>query len=175
MNEDRGTPVVHPRGPVVVGVQPRQSPETVSVAVSLASKLELKLVCGFVLSGLELSEWNAKTGINYNTLHADEREALGETEVDDLRTRLELAMDGTGVEWSLRVVFGDPAKALEELAVGLGASVLVIGAHTRKSRGFRLGGLQHSTVGHLLASRRVPVLVVPPARTAPRDITAMDP
>ena len=175
MREDRGTAVFHPRGPVVVGVQPRQSPETVSVAVSLASKLDLKLVCGFVLSGLELSEWNTKSGINYNTLHADEREELGGADVEDLQARLTRAIDGTGVEWALRVVFGDPAKALEELAIGLGASVLVVGAHTRKSRGILHGGLQHSTVGHLLASRRVPVLVVPPAQTVHRDMTVMDP
>ena len=175
MGSDRGNTGSPRRGPVVLGVRPRQSPEAQETALSLALGLGVDLVCGFVLSGAGLSEWNARAGIDYAALHADEREELGGSEVDDLRGRLELAFGDTGARWSLRVLIGDPAHALGDLSIELGATVLVVGAHSRTPRGFRLGGLQHSTVGHLLAARRVPVLVVPPARTTPRDTTVMDP
>ncbi|MGL3806184.1 universal stress protein [Paeniglutamicibacter sp. R2-26] len=175
MGDDRGNAGSPRRGPVVLGVRPRQSPEAQDTALSLAAGLGLELVCGFVLSGAGLSEWNTAAGIDYSALHADEREELGDAEVEDLRIRLELALGGTGVRWSLRILIGDPARALGGLAADLGACVLVVGAHSRKPRGFHRGGLQHSTVGHLLAARRIPVLVVPPARATPRFTTLMDP
>ena len=148
---------------VLVGVINHQHPEVLDTAARLATTLGLDLVCAYTVTGLDTSEWREHGGLNFETLEPDAREELGVEQVLQLQNALGAALDEIPVAWSLRILVGDPVAALEEFAIALHSPFLVIGSPKRRRFGFTVAGLQRSTVARLLAHRRVPVLVIPPA------------
>lgn len=165
MGEQRGD------GPVIAGVHPAQDAEVVAEAARLADALGRPLVCAYVTEDSYLVEWDRPEAREDASLHPDD---VGP---DDERVGLDLAARVTAVlgeetpvdGWTLRLLGGDPAKALARLADEVDARLLVVGTH---QRGFahaleeRLGG---SVALKLARDQRRAVVVVPVTRSRRED------
>lgn len=162
MTELRGTENIHRPHPVLVGIFPHPHPEVLATAARMAVALELDLVCAYAVSGLEPSEWTATDSIDFETLDRDEQQEIGAVAVNQLRHELATALVDSPVRWSLRLLVGDPAAALEAYAVELDASMVVLGSPRPRRLGFTSTRLRTSTLAKVLSRRSVPVLVVPP-------------
>lgn len=83
-----------------------------------------------------------------------------------VETRLQQVLPGEIPRWTLRVVTGDPASALAQVADDLEAALIVVGASghgvTDRVRDLVTG----SVADHLIRNQRRPVLVVPRNATA---------
>ncbi|MBV1778177.1 universal stress protein [Paeniglutamicibacter sp. ABSL32-1] len=162
MREPEESRTLRSAAPVLVGVFPGQHPEVLETAARLASLLRQDLVCAYALTGLDLTEWNVKTRIDFDSLHRDEREELGSVAIEGLRLRLGEVLAAYPVPWKLRILVGEPARALGEYGVELGTSFLVVGSPRRKRFPFAAPRLRASTLIRVLSRRQIPVLVVPP-------------
>src|SRR6476620_5736361 len=113
--------------PLLVGTVPGQHPEVLKTAVSLAQKLSAPLLCAFVDEASYLVEWDPARSAHRLSLHpeADNEEIRKQTE--RLRSDIAAVCEGPGVEWSLRTLTGDPARALGWLAADAGAAMIVVG------------------------------------------------
>lgn len=120
-------------GPVVVGVHPQQASAVVIEAARLANAFSRPLVCAWVTDDSYLAEWDHAALRDAESLHPDDLTP------DDERIGLDLAASVTAAlgadqpeaGWSLRILGGDPAKALVRIADELDARVLVVGTHQR--------------------------------------------
>lgn len=149
--------------PLLVGVHPRQHPEVLEKAHELASRLDLVLVFAFVLDGTDRSEWRASETLDFDSLHPDEREEIDGSGIEEVRQILESSLPGGPLVWSLRVLLGNPAKALAQVARELDAAMIIVGSHRRMFSSPKARFIHASTVSRLLARQDIPVLVVPPA------------
>ena len=154
------------RGAVIVGVHPDQSAAVVREAARMAAALERPLVCAYVTEDSYLTEWD----------RADVREAASLHPVDvaseEENIALELAaaigaalgsagVDGTPSPWILRILAGDPGKALNRLAAELDARLLVVGTRGRGVERALEEWLGGSVAAHLTHDQVRPVVVVP--------------
>ncbi|POH58993.1 universal stress protein [Arthrobacter glacialis] len=149
-------------GAVLVGLLPEQDPAVLACAVSLARATGVSVMAGYVDPGSYLIEWDPSgnpMGRSLNRALDPEDEAA--SAVRELEPILRTAAQSQGVEYSLRVLGGDPAMALGRLALAASASVIVVGAR----RPGLLAGVNEvltgSVVRKLLATQHVPVLAIP--------------
>ena len=162
MRDPKGSRPLRPDSPVLVGVFPGQHPEVLETAARLASVLRQDLVCAYALTGLDMTEWNVKTSIDFDALHRDEREELGAEAIEDLQRRIGETLAAYPMPWTLRILVGEAAGALGDFAVELGSSYLVVGSPRGKRRAFSRSRFSASTLARVLSRRQLPVLVVPP-------------
>lgn len=165
MNKD--VPNVGGMGPIIVGVMPKQPRRVVLEARTLAEALGSPLVFAYVEINSYLVEWELKEDIRGNSLHPrDMGEDLSEDARDVLRI-LDSAMAGTKIDWSLRVLAGDPGKALARLGSEMHARMIVVGTR-HKGVGARVSELLSGTTAHhVIAHQPLPVVVVPVHHDAP--------
>jgi enolase len=163
-NTDATSPAAYaPRritGPVLVGVVPGQPLAVVHRAADLASSLNVQLLCAYVdVTTYLTDEPDGRTQV----------QPIDPDGVDDdiegisagIRDRLRDALDATGLDWSFRVLAGDPARALGQLAEETEASMIVVGTRER-GLGARMEELLVGSVAvHLTHRQHRPVLVVP--------------
>ncbi|MCC9068355.1 universal stress protein [Arthrobacter cryoconiti] len=148
--------------PVVVGVIPDQGPVVWERALELAQSWSVPLIAAFVDPASYLIEWapgNKVLPISLEpVLEPDDETSIA---AGELKQSLAAAAAGYEVDWSLRIIGGDPALALGRLAEAVGASTIVIG--TRRP-GFmaKVDELVSGSLMHrLLTTQAVPVFGIP--------------
>ncbi len=147
--------------PLVVGVLPGQHPEVLKTAAALAASLEVPLVCGYVDEASYLVEWDPARSAHRLSLHPDTDDADILAVNTELRTVIAAACDGLGVQWTLRSLAGDPARALGRLAAEAGAAMIIVGTPER-GLGHRISeALNGSVAAWLSHHQHHPILIVP--------------
>lgn len=147
-------------GPILVGFKPDLHPAIIGAAVGLARAFDCEAIFVYVELNSALVELEPTTQRYADSLAPDVDEEMGAVALG-LRDTLAAAVHGAGVNWSLRVLAGDPASALSRLGAELGARMFVVGTR-------RPGPLHHleeilgGSVGKALAMGQTrPVVLVP--------------
>lgn len=161
-------------GPIVVGVRPNQHPGVLSIGVQLAAGLSRRLVCVYVIPHPALVEWNITEETDFFGLPQSERDEIGGQRVEDMQRHLKEALMQTEVSWTLKVAYGDPARALSKVAGRLEAVLLVIGSHQKTTPKILDRFTQDSMVLRALRRQHVPVVLVP-TTDATQKRTSVDP
>ena len=95
--------------------------------------------------------------------------AAGEGELAVVKSQASAILDGSGVDWSVRQLVGDPALAIKHLAESVDARLLVVGTRKRglgeSIREFFTG----SVAARLAHRQHRPILVVPLGDPVPDD------
>jgi nucleotide-binding universal stress UspA family protein len=160
--------------PLLVGIMPRQHPEVLQTAARLAARLAIPMLCAYVDEASYLVEWDPARSAHRLSLHPDADDEDIRTLTTGLKADIQAAADdvpaGTGkVDWTLRTLAGDPARALGRLAAEANAPMIVVGT---SERGFshRLAEALNGSVGAWLTHHQSkPVLVVPYRMPAHED------
>jgi nucleotide-binding universal stress UspA family protein len=160
--------------PLLVGIMPQQHPEVLQTAANLAAQLGVPLVCAYVDEASYLVEWDPSRSAHRLSLHPDADDQEIRSLTLELTAVIEAAVAkvpaGAGsVEWTLRTLAGDPARALSQLAAETSAPMIIVGT---SERGFshRLAEALNGSVGAWLSHHQSrPVLVVPYRKPAHED------
>ncbi|WP_458112534.1 universal stress protein [Arthrobacter sp. R1-13] len=156
--------------PLVVGLLPGQHPEVLSTAAALAGKLDAHLICSYVDEASYLVEWDPARSAHRLSLHPDADDAEIRSVTEELQTRVSAACEDKGITWSLRILAGDPARALGRLAAEAHASMIIVGTSER-GLVHRISEVLNGSVAAWLSHHQDhPVLVVPPHTGAHREI-----
>ena len=150
-----------PAHPVLVGIEPGQSPRVVEEAAALASSLHTGLVCVWVDSSHLVAEREADGSVDLVTVDSDHDEADDETPDEAIASGLAARLAPTGVPWRFVYTTGEAARGLALVADEHDARIIVVGTHRP--------GLMHwmnqmaagSVAGRLAHQQRRPVLLVP--------------
>ena len=147
--------------PIIAGVLPEQPRRVVLEARTLAEELGAPLVFDYVEINSYLVDWELKDDIRGNSLRPREFDDDMAEDSRDILRLLDSSMAGTRIPWSLRVLAGDPGKALARLGSELHARMIVVGTRHR-GMGARVSELLNgSTAQHVIAHQGLPVRVVP--------------
>lgn len=153
----------HPSGPppLVVGVLPGQSPEVLQTAAPLANSLAAELICAYVDEASYLVEWDPARSAHRLSLHPDTSTAEIRAVTQELRTSIGRACDPLGIRWTLRMLAGDPARALGRLAAETGAAMIIVGT-PEPGLGHRISAALNGSVAAWLSHHQDhPILIVP--------------
>ena len=147
-------------GAIVLGV-PWDCPENlVLTAASLASTLDVHLVCAFVDPATHLVEWGPPSellGASLDPVVNEEAVYPAKEVFSRLQTFLGSAQPG----WSFRLLNGSIAPALCRLADSVGACMIIVGGQRRGVLA-RLGrAVEGSVAVALERSQHRPVVVIP--------------
>jgi len=161
-------------GPLLVGIMPKQHPEVLQTAATLAARLGAPLVCAYVDEASYLVDWDPARSSHRLSLHPDADDEDIRARIAELNAVIEAAVAkipaaAGRVEWSLRTLTGGSAHALAQLAAELDAPMIIVGA---SERGFshRLAEALSGSVGAWLSRHQSrPVLVVPYRMPAHED------
>ncbi|MBT2533529.1 universal stress protein [Arthrobacter sp. ISL-48] len=152
--------------PLLVGIMPKQHPEVLHTAFTLAAKLSAPLVCAYVDEASYLVEWDPARSAHRLSLHPDKDDDDIRAVSTDLKAVIEAAMKdasagGAPVDWTLRTLAGDPARALARLAAESNAPMIIVGTSER-GVAHRISEALNGSVGTWLSHHQSrPVLVVP--------------
>jgi nucleotide-binding universal stress UspA family protein len=169
MTPERSAPA-----PLLVGVMPKQHPEVLQTAATLAARLSAPLVFAYVDEASYLVEWDPARSAHRLSLHPDQNDDDLRAVTSDLKAVIEEALagavpGGAPLEWTLRTLAGDPARALARLAAESNATMIIVGT-SEKGLSHRIAEALSGSVGHWLAHHQSrPVLVVPYRRPAHED------
>ncbi|WP_417563010.1 universal stress protein [Microbacterium sp.] len=153
------TPEAVPTGAVIVGVVPGEPPRVVREAARYAKALGAPLLV-VTVDVTRFVAYEDPDGF-VQTASVDLNTAGREHEVEQIRDETTTALDGCGVEWSLRELVGDPALAIKKLAEQVKARLIVVGTRKR-GLGESIREFFTGSVAVRLAHRQTrPVLVVP--------------
>jgi hypothetical protein len=154
--------------PLVVGVHPGQHPEVLETAAALARGLAVPVICAYVDEASYLVEWDPARSAHRLSLHPDTDDDEIRAVAQELRSAVEASLAGPGVDWSLRILAGDPARAIGRLAAESGAGMIIVGT-PEHGLGHRISAALNGSVAAWLSHHQEhPVLIVPartPART----------
>jgi nucleotide-binding universal stress UspA family protein len=155
--------------PLLVGVLPGQHPEVLRAATDLAATMGVPLLCAYVDEASYLVEWDPARSAHRLSLHPDKDAAEVQAVSEELRSVVGTACAGKNVEWGLRVLAGDPARALGRVAAEADASMIIVGTPER-GLGHRISEALNGSVAAWLSHHQDrPVLVVPAHMGAHRD------
>ena len=147
--------------PLVVGVLPGQHPEVLQTAASLAKRLAAPMICVHVDEASYLVEWDPARTAHRSSLHRDADDAAIREANRELRSSIGASVDKLAVEWTLRTLPGDPARAIGRLAAEANALMIVVGTPER-GVGHRISAALNSSVAAWLSHHQErPVLIVP--------------
>lgn len=153
------------RGAVIVGVHPDQCVAVVLEAARLADALGRPLVCAYVTEDSYLTEWDRADVREQASLHPADVASAEEGIARELAAAIATALasvDGPAEpEWTLRILAGDPGKALARISEELGARLLVVGTRGRGVEPALEEWLGGSVAAHLARDQTRPVVVVP--------------
>ncbi|MFF5793895.1 universal stress protein [Paeniglutamicibacter sp. NPDC012692] len=154
-------PHVGGAGPIVAGAMLKQPRRVALEARALAESLGSALVFAYVEPNSYMVEWELKEDIRGNSLNPKDIDEDMSADAADIMRILDSCMAGSKVEWSLKVLTGEPGKALSRLADELHARMIVVGTR-HKGFGAHLSELFNgSTASHVIAHQSLPVVVVP--------------
>ncbi len=154
---------------------PGQHPEVLGTAFTLAAKLSVPLLCAYVDEASYLVEWDPARSAHRLSLHPDKDDDDIRAVTTDLKAVIEAARNGTStgaapVEWTLRTLAGDPARALARLAAESNAPMIIVGTSER-GVAHRIAEALNGSVGTWLSHHQSrPVMVVPYRRAAHQDV-----
>jgi nucleotide-binding universal stress UspA family protein len=159
--------------PLLVGIMPKQHPEVLQAAATLAARLSVPLICAYVDEASYLVEWDPARSAHRPSRHPDADDDLPAL-TRELKAQVQAAVDklpsdGGPLQWSFRTLAGDPARALGQLAAEVDAPMIIVGT---SERGFthRLSEALNGSVGAWLSHHQSrPVLVVPYRMPAHED------
>lgn len=160
--------------PLVVGVMPNQHPEVLLTAAALAAKLAAPLVCAYVDEASYLVEWDPARSAHRLSLHPDKDDDDIRAVTNGLKRTIQeavqdAAVGGARVDWTLRTLAGDPARALGRLAAESNAPMIIVGTSER-GLAHRISEALNGSVGAWLSHHQSrPVLVVPYRMPAHQD------
>jgi nucleotide-binding universal stress UspA family protein len=149
------------RVPLVLGVLPGQHPHVLKTALDLALSLAAPLVCAYVDEASYLVEWDPAKETHRMSLHPGKADADVAAVRNELRSQINDAIDVGGVDWTLRLLAGDPARAIGRLADDIQASMIILGC-PGSGLGHRISeALSGSVATWLIRHQNRPVLLVP--------------
>jgi nucleotide-binding universal stress UspA family protein len=160
--------------PLVVGVLPNQHPEVLLTAGALAVRLDAPLLCAYVDEASYLVEWDPARSAHRLSLHPDKDDEDIRAVTNGLKRTIEEALKNAaagsaGVDWTLRTLAGDPARALARLAAEGNAPMIIVGTSER-GLAHRISEALNGSVGTWLSHHQSrPVLVVPYRKPAHED------
>ena len=147
--------------PLVVGVLPGQSPGVLQTAAALAGHLDVPLICAFVDELSYLVEWDPARSAHRLSLHPEADNAEINAVTQELRSAIGTACGGPGINWTLRILAGDPARALGRLAADTGAAMIIVGT-PEPGLGHRISAALNGSVAAWLSHHQErPILIVP--------------
>ncbi len=147
--------------PLVVGVVPGQHPEVLQMAASLARTLAAPMLCAYVDEASYLVEWDPARSAHRLSLHPDADDARIRETTQELRSVIEARCAGLGIDWTLRTLAGDPARAIGRLAADANACMIVVGTPER-GIGHRISAALNGSVAAWLSHHQQrPILIVP--------------
>lgn len=147
--------------PLVVGVVPGQPDVVLRTAADFGRDLGAPLVCAYVDVTRYAAEFLPNGFMVTMPIDPDLSDTGEQVFPPELGEQVERLLAGAGVGYSTRVIAGDPADALAQLADGVGARAVVVGT---REKGFlaSIEQLVNGSVGARLAHRQPrPVIVVP--------------
>ena len=153
-------------GPVLVGVYPGQAAAVVREAAALADAFSAPLLCAFVAIDSYLTEWERRELRDDASLHPADIDAGDDRVALDLGDSIGEALAGAEhlpYGWSLRVLAGDPARAIARVAVEVDARIIVVGTHRRGVGHAMEAWLSGSVAMSLCREQSTSVVVVPVA------------
>lgn len=151
------------RGPLIVGVIPRQHPGVVAQAAFLAEELGRRIVFVFVEPRSHLAAWNLTVRMTDLPVPPPEIAEDMSDEAAEIFTALGSLMAGSPAAWVLRIVGGEPWVALGRLADEARGSMFVVGTRDPRLGAHLAGFLAGAVASRLVAHRHLPVVVVPAA------------
>ena len=148
------------RGPVILGTPWNCPEDLVLTAASLATALDLHLICAFVDPASYLVEWTPQPDLLGMSLDPVVNEEAAYPSAEVLR-RLQAILGPTESEWSFRVLNGGVGPALCRLVDSAGAQMIIIGG-SRPGLLPKLGrALEGSIAQFLEHSQHRPIVIVP--------------
>jgi len=155
--------------PLVVGVLPGQHSEVLRSATGLAAKMDAPLLCTYVDEASYLVEWDPARSAHRLSVHPDKDDSEVRAVSEELRGTVGAACAGKAIEWTLRILGGDPARALARVAAEANAAMIIVGTPER-GLGHRISAALNGSVASWLSHHQDrPVLVVPARMPAHRD------
>jgi nucleotide-binding universal stress UspA family protein len=149
---------------LVVGVLPGQHPEVLQTAASLAKGLAAPMICAYVDEASYLVEWDPERSAHRLSLHPDTDDAQIRETTQELRSVIEAGCAGLGIDWTLRTLAGDPARAIGRLAAESNARMIIVGTSER-GIGHRISAALNGSVAAWLSHHQGhPILIVPVGR-----------
>ncbi|BCW73364.1 universal stress protein [Arthrobacter sp. NicSoilB8] len=150
--------------PLVVGVLPGQHPEVLQTAATLAKRLAVPLICAYVDEASYLVEWDPARSAHRLSLHPDADDTRIRATTQELHSVIEACCAGLGIDWTLRTLAGDPARAIGRLATDAQALMIVVGTPER-GIGHRISAALNGSVAAWLSHHQErPILIVPAER-----------
>jgi nucleotide-binding universal stress UspA family protein len=149
---------------VVVGVVPHQSDTVLLRAADFAAALGAELVCACVDRARYPGGGNADGSAVALPIDPDLPEFTDEEFDAGIQRHIDEVLRGKPVQWSVRLMAGDPVRVLTQLADTLDAEMIVVGTRdgARSSIQEFFGG---SLAVHLAHRQKRPVMVVPVSPT----------
>ncbi|TAP44736.1 universal stress protein [Arthrobacter sp. S39] len=158
--------------PLLVGVMPDQHPEVLRTATQLAARLSAPMLCAYVDEASYLVEWDPARSAHRLSLHPEKDDEDVRAVTMGIRAVIEDAVGTAGdpaVNWTLRTLAGDPARALARLAAETNAPMIIVGTSER-GLAHRISEALNGSVGAWLSHHQSrPVLVVPYRMPAHED------
>ena len=151
---------------------PDQHPEVLRTATQLAARLSAPMLCAYVDEASYLVEWDPARSAHRLSLHPEKDDEDVRAVTMGIRAVIEDAV-GTArdpaVNWTLRTLAGDPARALARLAAETNAPMIIVGTSER-GLSHRISEALNGSVGAWLSHHQSrPVLVVPYRMPAHED------
>jgi nucleotide-binding universal stress UspA family protein len=151
---------------------PDQHPEVLRTATQLAARLSAPLLCAYVDEASYLVEWDPARSAHRLSLHPEKDDDDVRAVTLEIRAVIEDAVGASGdpsINWTLRTLAGDPARALARLAAETNAPMIVVGT-SEKGLAHRISEALNGSVAAWLSHHQSrPVLVVPYRMPAHED------
>ncbi len=150
-----------PAHPVLVGIEPGQSPRVVDEAATLARSLGAGLVCVWVDPAHLVAAREPDGSVDLLPVDSDHDDRDDESPDDAIAARLAARLDPTGVPWRFVYTTGEAARGLARVADEHGARIIVVGTHRPGLMHWMNQLVSGSVAGRLAHTQRRPVLLVP--------------
>lgn len=156
-----------PARAVIVGVIPDQSPRVLREGARYAKLFGAPLIVTHV-DVTRFVTYEDPDGYVHSAA-VDIDVAAGEAQLERVTEMADEHLAGSGIQWSVRQLVGDPAMAIKHLAEQSDARLIVIGTR-RRGIGESIREFFTGSVAARLAHRQPrPILVVPLGEPAPDD------
>jgi nucleotide-binding universal stress UspA family protein len=149
------------RSPIVVGVLPEQHIHILHTVRDLAAQMNAPLVFAYVDEASYLVEWDPSKGTHRLSLHPERGDNAIAGIRAELRDIITAYFGNQPVDWTLRILAGDPARALGRLASDVQASMIIVGTPERGLTHRISEALNGSVASWLTHHQGRPVLIVP--------------
>ena len=154
-------------GPVVAGVFPGQRAAVVTEAAALARLIDRPLLCVYVAPDTFLTEWDRADVRVAASLHPTDIGAADGQAAMKLSAAITATLQSTEAlpqDWTLRILAGDPSRAIARVADEVDASLVVVGTHASGFGRAVEEWVSGSVAVHLSRALRCSIVVVPVGR-----------